>query len=95
MNEIKLPITRENRHLYHGDNTDDWIVIEEASWTVDRKNQYSFVIVSPVNNPSLFYCLYRSRSGPYYDDYDYSIDYLDELTLYPVEKITYSWKQIG
>lgn len=92
---ITLPLTPENRQLYFGKSNNEYKVIENGEWTDDGKYSYSYVVISPITNPDIYYIIYRSRSGSYYADYYYDIEDEKKLKLFQVEKverIIHDWK---
>lgn len=84
--KIKLPINEDTKELYFGEDTNEWKVVEEGDWIADYKYECSYKIVSPVENPELFYRFDLSRSGSYFTDWYYDIEDLKELELDRVEK---------
>lgn len=96
-NTITIPVNSENKKLYFGKSNGEYNVIEQGEWIDDGKYSYSYIIVSPITNPDIYYIIYKSRSGSYYTDYYYDIEDMKELELFQVkrvEKIIYDWEGV-
>lgn len=95
--KILLEKNEENMGLYDGEDNNEYKVIKITSWVSCGKYETSEVIVQSVKDPTLYFSIYRNRSGSYYDDYYYNIEIEDFITLVqvkPIEKIITEWVNV-
>lgn len=95
--QILLEKNEENTALYDGESNDEYKVIKITSWESHGKYETSNVIVQSIEDPTLYFSIYRNRSGSYYDDYYYNIEVEEFITLTqvkPVEKTITEWVNV-